>query len=97
VLISEIRKWHWVITWDNPLPADSSAIRAALSKLGRLTQVTTKTTYVLAPKKSVTFQQIRKAISNNLHPKKGNACYVNLRTKNSFQYSSQSRKWSRVN
>jgi hypothetical protein len=97
MLISEVRGWHWAITWDNPVPADSSAMLAALGKLGKLTDVQTKTTYMLAPKKSVGWQQIRKAIVSNLHPKKGNAFYVNLRSGMSFEYgSSTGFLWKKV-
>lgn len=39
MLISELKGWHWAITWDNPIPADSSAMLAALSALGNLTAV----------------------------------------------------------
>lgn len=36
MLISEVRGWHYFISWDNPLPADSSAMLQSLSELGRL-------------------------------------------------------------
>src|SRR5260221_4486586 len=39
--ISEIRGWQWLITWDNPIPADSSAMLRALGNLGRVTKVQT--------------------------------------------------------
>ena len=68
---SDIKKWHWAITWDNPFLADSSSMLAALSKLGVLTAVQTKTTYILSPKKNVTWHQIRTALVANLHPQKG--------------------------
>ena len=89
MLISEVRGWHWAITWDNPSPADSSSMLAALQYLGRLTDVQTKTTYMLAPKKSVGWRDIRKAIVKNLNPQKGNAFYVNLRSGLSFEYGSK--------
>jgi hypothetical protein len=97
MLISEIKGWHWAITWDNPLPADSSAMLAALRKLGRLTGVQTKTTWMLAPKANVSWRDIRAAIKGNLHPKKGNAFYVNLRSGKSFEYGSKTGfKWKAV-
>jgi len=97
-LLSEIRGWHWVITWDNPLPADSSKMLQALSALGKLTQVQTKTTYILAPRKSAKWRKIRAAIVANLHPRKGNVCYVNLRSGLAFEWSGTSgRKWRKVN
>jgi hypothetical protein len=89
VLISEVKGWHWAITWDNPLPADSSSMLKALGALGRLTAVQTKTTYLLAPKATVTWRQIRAAIVANLHPTKGNVFYVNLRTGKSFEWGSK--------
>ena len=89
MLLSEIKGWHWAITWDNPAPADSSAMLAALRKLGRLTEVQTKTTWMLAPKADVGFRDIRSAIKGNLHAKKGNAFYVNLRSGKSFEYGSK--------
>ena len=101
MLISEIRGWHWVITWDNPLPADSSAMLAALRSLGRLTSVQTKTTYLLAPKKGVGWRQIRAAIEANLHPQKGNVTYVNLRSKGAFEWvewgGKTGHRWRKVN
>jgi hypothetical protein len=98
MLTSEIEKWHWVITWDNPRPADSSAMIAALSSLGKLMSVQTKTTYILAPKANVRLQQIRDAIRNNLDPRKGNAVYVNLRTRNAFECGTMTGfKWRRAN
>ena len=70
---------------------------AALGRLGKLTDVQTKTTYMLAPKQSSTWRDIRKAIVANLHPKKGNAFYVNLRSGLSFEYGSQTGfKWKKV-
>jgi len=85
MLISELRGWQWLITWDNPIPANSSAMLAALGNLGRVTQVQTKTTVLLAPKAKVSWQAIRAAISAHLHPAKGNAAYVNLRSGKAFQ------------
>ena len=85
MLISEIKGWHYYISWDNPTPADSSAILKALGKLGRLTELGTKTSYVLSPRASKTSQDVRAAIKDNLHSLKGNAFYVNLRTGKAFQ------------
>jgi hypothetical protein len=89
--------WYWAITFDNPSPADSSTMIAALSSLGKLTKVQTKTTWILAPKKSVSWVQIRQAIVSNLHPTKGNALYVNLRTGKAFEWGANAGyKWRRV-
>lgn len=98
MLLSEVKKWHWLISWDNPVPANSSAILAALRQLGKLTGPQTKTTVILAPKKHVGWQKIRLAISNNLHPKKGNAVYINLKTRGAYHYGSMTNhKWKRLN
>jgi len=97
MLISELRKWHWLITWDNPAPADSSAILTALGALGTLTEVKTKTTYLLAPKSTIGWRQIRKAIVNNLDGNKGNAVYANLRTGGIFECQAPKFVWKRAN
>lgn len=87
-LISEINKWHYLITWDNPVPADSSAIRAALEALGKVYELGPKTTVILAPRSQFNWRDVRRAIQNNLHKKKGNAVYANLRSSNIFGYGS---------
>ena len=97
MLYSEIRKWHWAISWDNPLPADSSGMLNGLASLGNVTTIQTKTTVILAPKTGVTWQKIRQTIVANLHPQIGNAFYVNLRSKNAFQWGSKTRhKWKAI-
>ena len=82
MLYSEIRGWQWMITWDNPVPADSSAIIAALQKLGRVTKLETVTTHIFAPKKRVNYHQIRAALTANLNPTTGKVAYTNLKTGN---------------
>ena len=97
-LLSRVKRWHWLVTWDNPQPADSSTMISALGALGRLTQVQTKTTWVLAPKKNGNWRAIRQAIVANLHPRKGNAVYVNLRSGKIFEWGSQTeRAWKSAN
>lgn len=97
MLLSEIRRWHWAITWDNAHPADSSSMLKALGRLGKITKTQTKTTVVLAPKASATWRQIRAAVVANLHPKKGNAFYMNLRFGKSFEWGSKTRHcWKAV-
>ena len=97
MLISEIRGWHWAITWDNPNPADSSTMLKALSRLGRVTKTQTKTTVLLAPKVGVDWRRIRKVIVDNLHREKGNAFYANLRTHGAFQWGRNTRfHWKKV-
>ena len=51
MLISEVQGWYYFISWDNPMPADSSTILSALRSLGKVTELNTKTSVVLAPKK----------------------------------------------
>jgi hypothetical protein len=80
MLISEIQGWHFFISWDNPVPANSSEMLKALRKLGKITQLQTKTTVALSPRSTSTWRDVRQAVKSNLHPKKGNAMYVNLRS-----------------
>jgi hypothetical protein len=98
MLYSEMKGWHSIITWDNPVPADSSAMVTALSALGKLTKVQTKTTYILAPRKNISWQRIRKALTGNLHPRRGNAVYVNLKSGGVFEWGRNTRfLWKKVN
>lgn len=98
MLISEVKKWHWLITWDNANPPTSSSMITALKKLGKLTFVQTKTTCVLAPKAATTWRQIRDALESNLHQKKGNVVYVNLRSGNIFSWGADTNhKWKKNN
>ncbi|MDP3015558.1 MAG: hypothetical protein Q8N70_00595, partial [Deltaproteobacteria bacterium] len=80
------------ISWDNPDPADSCEMVQSLSRLGKLTKLQTKTSYVLAPYKITKWRQVRDAIKANLHAKKGNAFYVNLRSGKGFQIGPRT-KW----
>ena len=90
----QLREWHWAITYDNPLPANSSSMIEALSALGELTRVQTKTTWMLATREGVTWRHVRNAITNNLHPRKGNALYVNLRTGKAYEWGANTgRRW----
>ena len=87
MLFSEIQGWHYFISWDNPFPPDSSTMLKALAKLGKVTKLHTKTTVALSPKAKTHFTQVRDAIRDNLHQRKGNALYVNLRSGKGFQIS----------
>ena len=89
MLLSQIMGWQWAISWDNPNPADSSAMLKALRKLGRVSPLHTKTTVILAPKSDVHWRDIRAAIAANLNPRNGNAFYVNMKTKKAFQCGSK--------
>lgn len=89
MLLSDIQGWHYFITWDNPVPANSSAMLRDLEALGHVTSVATKTTVALTPYAGTTWRQVRDAIETNLHPQKGNAMYVTLRTGKAFQISAK--------
>jgi hypothetical protein len=94
---SEIKGWHYIISWDNPIPADSSAMLKALHPLGIITTLQIKTTVALSPRSSTKWRDVRKAIENNLLPKKGNAMYVNFRSGKAFQFGSQTKyHWKQV-
>ena len=97
MLISEIRGWHWAITWDNAYPADSSTMFRALGRLGHVTKTQTKTTALLAPKKNVDWRRIRQALVENLNRQTGNAVYANLRTRKAFQWGRKTRfHWKQI-
>jgi hypothetical protein len=52
---------------------------------------------MLAPRAGVTWKQIRAAITANLHPTRGNALYVNLRTGKAFEWGANTgHKWRKV-
>lgn len=90
-MISEIQGWHYYISWDNPMPANSVSMLGALAKLGKVTRLQTKTSVVLSPRVGVHWQDVRDAIHNNLHPNIGNAFYVNLRSGKAFQIGKRTR------
>lgn len=97
MLISEIKNWHWAISWDNAQPPNSASMIKALQALGTLTEVQTKTTYLLAPKVGSNYKQIRAAIAANLDKTKGNAFYANLRSGKAFEYGPKTNHmWMRV-
>jgi len=81
VLLAEIaQRWPYYISWDNPKPADSSAMLEALRKLGTVRRLHTKTSVVLWPQVSTSYSNVRLAIRANLNHRTGKAFYVNLRT-----------------
>lgn len=92
MLISEVKGWHYFVSWDNPMPADSSAMLSALRALGKVTTLQTKTSIALSPRSTVHWQDVRDAIKANLNPKNGNAFYVNVRTGKGFQIGKKT-KW----
>lgn len=91
MLISEIQGWYYLISWDNPIPANSSAILKSLSSLGRVTKLQTKTTVALSPKASTKWRDVRHAIENNLSRPTGNALYINLRSGKGFQIGAKTK------
>lgn len=97
MLASEVKRWRYFVSWDNPTPADSRTMLAALKALGKVTPLQTKTSVALAPKASTRWQDVRVAIKQNLHPKRGNAFYVNLRSSLGFHIGKATGyKWKRV-
>jgi hypothetical protein len=93
MLLSELYGWHYVISWDNRVPANSTAMLKALAKLGNVSRIHTKTSVALSPRIGKTWRHIRRAIEENLHPIKGNAFYVNVRTQKAFQIGKRT-KWN---
>ncbi|MGH8427421.1 MAG: hypothetical protein ACRES7_05490 [Gammaproteobacteria bacterium] len=97
MLISEVKGWYYFISWDNPVPADSSSMLTALKRLGKVTTLQTKTSIALAPKKTTTWRHVRAATRQNLHQKRGNAFYVNLRSGLGFQIGKKTNYlWKKV-
>jgi hypothetical protein len=76
MLVSEVMGWHYYISWDNPVPANSSAILNSLKSLGKVSILKTKTSIVLFPKTGVSPKHVRNAIYSNLNQKNGSAFYV---------------------
>lgn len=98
MLYSQLKKWHWLISWDNPQPATSSTMLADLASLGKVTRVQTATTVILAPYASAGWRKIRAAIVANLNPATGKAVYINLRSGNAFDYGpATGHLWNKVN
>jgi len=48
---SDIKDWHYAVTWDNADPADSKKMLADLAIVGRLTKIETQTTFCISPYK----------------------------------------------
>jgi hypothetical protein len=92
MLISEIKGTPYYISWDNPVPADSSEMLRALKKLGRVTKLHLKTTVALFPRSSITFRQVRNAIKANFNPQIGNAMYINMFTGKGFQIGKKTKR-----
>lgn len=81
MLDSELTNDFYIITWDNPLPANSSGMIRALKRLGRVEGVHAKTTVKLFPKSSVNFGNVRRSVRINLNRRTGRAVVVSIANK----------------
>lgn len=97
MLISEVKGWHYFISWDNPKPPNSAKIKDALSALGKVTQLLTKTSVAFSPRRGTHWRDVRSAIRDNLDTKKGNAFYVSLRSGQAFQIGEKTNwRWKKT-
>jgi len=86
-----------MISWDNPVPANSKRMIRQLKKHGRVRKSEPKTTVALTPHGHTDWRRIRRAIVRNLHPSRGNAMYANLNSGRAFEYGrSTNYTWRRV-
>ena len=92
MLTSEIHGRYYFISWDNPVPADSSSMLKALQALGKVTPLHPRTSVALAPKSKTTWRDVRAAIDQNLHPVKGSAFYVNLHSGKGFHFGAKTKR-----
>jgi hypothetical protein len=75
----------------------------ALSALGKVQIVYTKTTVIFAPRKSTKYRMVRDAIEKNLNPSRqalGKATYANLKSAGCFECvmsRPKGKRWKRVN
>jgi hypothetical protein len=60
-----------MISWDNPVPANSKRMIRQLKKHGRVGKSEPKTTVALTPHGHTDWRRIRRAIVRNLHPSRG--------------------------
>jgi hypothetical protein len=81
MLISELNNDFYLITWDNPVPANSRGMLSALGRLGRVEIVHAKTTVKLWPKSTATFGKVRYNVRMNFHRTKGRAVIVGVEQK----------------
>src|SRR2546430_3641349 len=86
-----------VISWDNPVPANSKRMVRQLKKHGRIRKSEPKTTVALTPHGQTNWRKIRRTIERNLHPSQGRAMYANLNSRRAFEYGrSTGYKWRNV-
>lgn len=78
MLLSEITASYFVITWDNPDPAHSGTMLAALQALGRFTECAAKTSGALAPRANVSYLDVLNAVETNLNSSKGRAIVADI-------------------
>src|SRR5271154_6760579 len=62
-----------MISWDNPVPANSKRMIRQLKNHGRVRKSEPKTTVSLTPYGRTDWRWIRRTIVGNLHPSRGNA------------------------
>jgi pyridoxine/pyridoxamine 5'-phosphate oxidase len=89
--VQVVLRWRYYISWDNAAPPTFRTMYAALRAIGTVRQLATKTSVALAPKKGKGWSHVRHAIATNLHSKKGNAFYVNLRSGKARQINNRLR------
>jgi hypothetical protein len=86
-----------VISWDNPVPANSKRMIRQLKRHGRVRKIEPKTTVELTPRGKADWRRIRRTIVRNLHPSRGRAMYANLRSSRAFTYGPGTNfTWRRV-
>jgi hypothetical protein len=86
-----------MISWDNPVPANSKRMIRQLKSLGRVRRSEPKTTVALVPHGRTDWRRIRRTIVRNLHPSRGRAMYANLNSRRAFEYGrSTNYQWRRV-
>ena len=87
-----------MISWDNPVPANSKRMIRQLKKHGRVRKSEPKIdrgAHAARPHRLA--QDLSRAIVRNLHPSRGNAMYANLNSGRAFEYGrSTNYTWRRV-
>ncbi|ARU26071.1 hypothetical protein [Cellvibrio sp. PSBB006] len=78
-------RYDFFISWDNPIPANSSKMLSSLKKHGKVKNVSIKTAVTLRVNASASWREIRNTIKLNLNKKNGKAVYVNAKTNKTFQ------------
>jgi hypothetical protein len=82
-----------LITYDNP---HYPTMLSALSRLGTVTELGTKTTVFIELHSTTSYKRVRRCITRNLKPNIGNAVYANLKTRRAFSYGKHTRfLWKR--